>query len=51
VPDSSVTAPAPVPPEERYCTDIPSTLIAASVGLCSSMKSWVRVAPELPPPP
>ena len=34
-----------------YCTDRPSTGIGDAVGLNSSTKSFVSVAPELPPPP
>jgi hypothetical protein len=32
---------SPVPPDERYCTDMPDTSIAAAVGLWSSTKSWL----------
>src|ERR1700712_394600 len=36
---------------EPYCTDQPARLTGCAVGLNSSMKSLVRVAPVLPPPP
>jgi hypothetical protein len=35
----------------RYCTLQPSTTTAAAPLFASSTKSWVSVAPELPPPP
>jgi hypothetical protein len=34
-----------------YCTDQPSSVTAPVPALASSMKSLVRVAPLLPPPP
>ncbi len=50
-PDSVVTCQLPVAPDEWYCTDHPSTLTAASLRFANSMKSFVSVAPLLPPPP
>src|SRR6476661_7069715 len=40
-----------VPVEARYWTDVPLTETALPVGLYSSTKSFLYVAPELPPPP
>src|SRR6185369_12719479 len=39
-----------LPVELAYCTLYPATLVAVGVGLKTSMKSFVYVAPELPPP-
>ena len=39
------------PPALAYWTDQPARSTAASVALYSSMKSRVKVAPLLPPPP
>jgi hypothetical protein len=36
---------------EMYCTDQPSSAAAPLPAFASSMKSLVRVAPLLPPPP
>ena len=36
---------------EMYCTDQPSSVLAADPRLVSSMKSLMYVAPLLPPPP
>jgi hypothetical protein len=41
----------PVPVALAYCTDQPLRLWVEVVGLNSSMKSCVYVAPLLPPPP
>ena len=40
-----------VPPLDAYCTDHPLTSTAAEPRLNSSMKSFLKVAPALPPPP
>ena len=40
-----------VPAADAYWTDQPVTSTAAAEVFRSSMKSLVRVAPELPPPP
>src|SRR5947199_1482489 len=40
-----------VPPAEAYCTDHPARLTGLEVGLKSSMKSFLKVAPAFPPPP
>src|ERR1700759_4995208 len=52
-PVSGVTCQVVVAPglAERYCTDQPSSAAAPLPALASSMKSLVRVAPLLPPPP
>src|ERR1700760_1186053 len=50
-PLSVVVCQLPVALPEWYCTDQPSTVTAAVLRLATSMKSFVRVAPELPPPP
>src|SRR5918997_7038932 len=50
LPDSAVTC-HEVPAAEAYWTDQPVTSTAAAEVFRSSMKSLVRVAPELPPPP
>jgi len=39
------------PPEDAYCTDQPATFTSVAPRLWSSMKSFVYVASELPPPP
>src|SRR5690349_1104862 len=39
------------PPAEAYCTDQSVRSTGEVVLLTSSMKSWRKVAPELPPPP
>ena len=41
----------PVPVALEYCTDQPAREVGVEPRLKSSMKSWVYVAPELPPPP
>src|SRR5690242_15894765 len=51
VPESEVTDQAPVPPELPYWTDQPARLTTDGPALCSSMKSFLYVAPEFPPPP
>ncbi len=48
---SGVSVHAPVPPAEAYCTDQPPRLTAAVPRLKTSMKSFLSVAPLLPPPP
>jgi hypothetical protein len=40
-----------VPVAERYCTLRPASGTGEPVVFCSSMKSLVYGAPELPPPP
>jgi hypothetical protein len=40
-----------VPVELTYCTLHPATVTGAAVGLNSSTKSFLYVAPEFPPPP
>ena len=40
-----------LPTDEAYCTDQPFRLTADVPRLCSSMKSFLNVAPEFPPPP
>ena len=52
-PVSGVTCQVVVAPglAEMYCTDQPSSATAPLPALASSMKSLVRVAPLLPPPP
>ena len=40
-----------VPFAEAYCTDHPATLTAEDPRLKSSIKSFLKVAPVLPPPP
>src|SRR2546426_5161374 len=50
VPDSGVTCQL-LPAAEAYCTLHPLRSTGSVPGLNSSMKSFLRVAPELPPPP
>src|SRR4051812_35286053 len=38
-----------VPPADRYCSDQPSRLTVASVGLYSSTNLFLKAAPALPP--
>ena len=40
-----------VPAAEAYCTDQPATETVTLLALYNSMKSFLYVAPELPPPP
>src|SRR5689334_825171 len=52
LPDSGTTPEGlALPVAERYCTDLPATDTALAVGLYSSTKSFLYVAPEFPPPP
>src|ERR1700682_5386206 len=46
-----VTCHAAVAPAEVYCTDQPVTFTGAAPRLNSSMKSFLKVEPPLPPPP
>ena len=50
-PSSGVTVHVPVLVAPVYCTDQPARLTLDVPRLKSSMKSWVNVAPALPPPP
>ena len=51
LPASGVTAHVPVPVADAYCTDQPERFTGDVPRLNSSMKSFVSVAPLLPPPP